>query len=318
MTVLLLTWVNLNTFFVGLQLLKDVFENIKFVGGQWNELMQTAIAFHSLSHFTLTATQLNLLFLEILNYSKKIRYWYSLFATSTYFFFQREKNIGKFLVRSSFQTSDQPESFECACSRHKSNVEKKSELKRSMKITDHFACTSANDIYCIPCTYCKKLYIRGTGRRLGDRFREHLRDVEKNDKDASQPVSRHFNLRNHSKQHMAVCGLSLRLGSSESRTLESTEPQRLYSKGGLLRSLDFLIKSLWLSGGAWSQESKGLRFDSSWEFFSQFSLCPTLVTIKNIYIFVRVYVCYNKQCLKNFVVLLYKTHAELQSDNLFE
>ena len=60
-----------------------------------------------------------------------------------------------------------------------------------------------------------------TGRRLGDRFREHLRDVERNDKDASKPVAGHFNLPNHSKQHMAVCGLSLHLGSSEShKTLE--------------------------------------------------------------------------------------------------
>ena len=65
------------------------------------------------------------------------------------------------------------------------------------------------------------IYIGETGRRLGDRFREHLRDVEINDKDASKPVARHFNLPYHSKQHMAVCGLSLHLGSSESRkTLE--------------------------------------------------------------------------------------------------
>ena len=56
---------------------------------------------------------------------------------------------------------------------------------------------------------------------LGDRFREHLRDVERNDKDASKPVARHFNLPNHFKKHMAICGLSLHLGSSESRkTLE--------------------------------------------------------------------------------------------------
>ena len=57
--------------------------------------------------------------------------------------------------------------------------------------------------YCITCTLCKKLYIGETGRRLRDRLREHLRDVEK---DASKPVARHFNLPNHSKQHMAVCG----------------------------------------------------------------------------------------------------------------
>ena len=84
-----------------------------------------------------------------------------------------------------------------------------------------FTCSSANVIYCITCTYCNKLYIGETGRRLGDRFREHLRDLERNDKDASKPVPRHFNLPYHSKQHMAVCGLSLHLGSSESRkTLE--------------------------------------------------------------------------------------------------
>ena len=65
------------------------------------------------------------------------------------------------------------------------------------------------------------LYFGETGRRLGDRFREYLRGVERNDKDASKPVARHFNLPNHSKQHMAICGLSLHLGSTESRkTLE--------------------------------------------------------------------------------------------------
>ena len=69
--------------------------------------------------------------------------------------------------------------------------------------------------------FCKKLYIGETSRRLGDRFREHLRDVEKDDKNASKPVARHFNLPNHSMQHMAVCGLSLHQGNTESRkTLE--------------------------------------------------------------------------------------------------
>ena len=64
------------------------------------------------------------------------------------------------------------------------NANKISGPKRSIKIcfTDHFTCTSANVIYCITCTYCKKIYIGETGRRPGDRFREHLRDVERNDK----------------------------------------------------------------------------------------------------------------------------------------
>ena len=99
------------------------------------------------------------------------------------------------------------------------NVEKLSGPKRSIKITDHFTCTSTNVIYCITCILCKKLDIGETGRRLGDKFREH--DVEKDNKNASKPVARHFNLPNHSKQHMVVCGLSLHQGSTESRkTLE--------------------------------------------------------------------------------------------------
>ena len=53
------------------------------------------------------------------------------------------------------------------------------------------------------------------------RLPEHLRDIEKDDQNASKPVARHFNLPNHSNQHMVVCGLSLHQGSTESRkTLE--------------------------------------------------------------------------------------------------
>ena len=89
--------------------------------------------------------------------------------------------------------------------------------KRPVKITDCFTCTSANIIYCTTCTLCKKLYIGETGRRLGDRFREHLRDVRKNGKDASKPVARHFNLPNHFKQHISICGLSLHQDTIDSR-----------------------------------------------------------------------------------------------------
>ena len=85
--------------------------------------------------------------------------------------FKRDKNIGNFLVRSAFQTSNQAGTFKCAHARCKTcpficNVEKLSGPKRSIKITDHFTCTSTNVIYCITCTLCKKLYFGETGRRL--------------------------------------------------------------------------------------------------------------------------------------------------------
>ena len=72
------------------------------------------------------------------------------------------------------------------------NVEKISGPKRSIKITDHFTCTSANVIYCITSTLCKTFYIGETGRRLGDRFREHLHDVEKDDKNAFKVAQNSF------------------------------------------------------------------------------------------------------------------------------
>ena len=136
--------------------------------------------------------------------------------------FKRDKNVGNFLVRSAFKPIEKPGTFKCARSRCKTcpfvqNADKISGLQRSVKITDRFTCTSANVIYCITCTLCKKLYIGETVRRLGDRFREHLRDVKKDDKDASKPVARHFNLPNHSKEHMSICGLSLHQGTTVSR-----------------------------------------------------------------------------------------------------
>ena len=148
---------------------------------------------------------------------------------------KRDKNIGNFLVRSAFQ-SVQPGTFKCARARCKTcsfirNVEKISGPKRFIKITDHFTCTSPNVIYCITCTLCKKFWIGETGRRQGDRFREHLRDVEKDDKNASKPVPRHFNLPDHSKQHMVVCSLSLHQGRTESR--KTVEQKFIFEIGTL-------------------------------------------------------------------------------------
>ena len=75
------------------------------------------------------------------------------------------------------------------------------------------------------------LYIGETGRRLGDRFREHLRDAKNNDNDASKPVSKHFNLPGHSFENMVVCGLRLHLGNTESR--KTSEQKFIFQIGTL-------------------------------------------------------------------------------------
>ena len=146
--------------------------------------------------------------------------------------FKPDKNVGNFLVRSALKTNEQPGNLKCARSPYKIclftiNTNKISEPRRSVKITDRFTCTSANVIYCM--TY--KICIGETGRRLGDLFREHLRDVEKNDKDASKPDARHFNLPIHSKKDMAICGLSLHQGTTESR--KNLEQKFIFQSGTL-------------------------------------------------------------------------------------
>ena len=75
--------------------------------------------------------------------------------------FKLYKNIGNFLVRSSFQTNDQPGIFRCAHSWCKTCpfihiVEKMLRTKRPIKITNHFTCTSISVIDCITCSYYKK------------------------------------------------------------------------------------------------------------------------------------------------------------------
>ena len=95
---------------------------------------------------------------------------------------KRDKNIV-------LKSDNQPGTFNCGCKRGNTcpftrNADKITGPKRLIKITDRFSCTTANVIYCMICTLCKKIYIDETGRRVGDHLREHLRDVERNDKDA--------------------------------------------------------------------------------------------------------------------------------------
>ena len=134
-------------------------------------------------------------------------------------YFDQIKGQGNFLVRnlSAFKLNNQPGTFPFKRTRCKTCpfISKKVKISgpnRSVQVTDHFTC-----IYCITCTLCKAIYIGETGRRLANRFREHIRDVEVNNTDASKPVARHFNLRNHSHHNMTICRLSLHHRNTESR-----------------------------------------------------------------------------------------------------
>ena len=94
--------------------------------------------------------------------------------------------------------------------------------KSNFVIRHNFTCTSTNIIYCISCSKCCKLYIGETGRRLSDRFAEHLRSVRNNDVD--KPVARHFNAANHSISDMKICAISPISGGNDSRKRHEKRP----------------------------------------------------------------------------------------------
>ena len=62
------------------------------------------------------------------------------------------------------------------------------------------------------------LYIGETGRRLGDRVRDHLYDLRKND--LSRPVSCRFNSSNHSISDFVAFGFSVINGGNNCRKMK--------------------------------------------------------------------------------------------------
>ena len=150
--------------------------------------------------------------------------------------FKRNRNLRNSLVRSSLPSNLEPGTFNC--SRKVCNtcpfINSKTHIRGpngSYQVNDHFDCTTSNIIYCITCTLCNKLYIGESGRKLGDRFREHLLDVKNKGSDLSKPVARDFNLPGHSHEHMEICGIYLHLGNNETR---KRKEQRLIFKLGTL------------------------------------------------------------------------------------
>ena len=70
---------------------------------------------------------------------------------------------------------------------------------------DRFTCVSEGVIYIIECKKCGSLYVGETGRRLGDRFREHRRAVINKKQDSE--VACHFAADGHSIEDMSVAGV---------------------------------------------------------------------------------------------------------------
>ena len=158
----------------------------------------------------------------------------NIFTQRPLFSFKKDRNLRAFLVKGILPCDKEPGTFRCSRKRCLTCpfVAPRTSVtgpKSTINITDHFDCTTSNIIYCIQCSHCNQLYIGETGRRLGDRIRDHLYDIRNND--LSKPVSRHFNSSNHSISNLVAFGISRISGGNDCR---KTKEMRLIHALGTL------------------------------------------------------------------------------------
>ena len=146
----------------------------------------------------------------------------AIFTDNTLISFRRNKNIRDSLIRSAMKQNSPLPAATFSCSRDccytcpfLSQNTSICGPNCNFLVPHNFTCTSSNIIYCISCNKCSKLHIGETGRRLSDRFAEHLRSVR--NKDVDKPVAQHFNSANHSISDMKVCAISSSSGGNDSR-----------------------------------------------------------------------------------------------------
>lgn len=109
-----------------------------------------------------------------------------------------------------------------------------------LTINSKYTCTSYNLVYFIKCRTCNKVYIGETGRRLGDRFKEHLRSSLTNN---DLPVGRHFASPGHVSTDMLVS--VIRSGSRNTQDRRRFEAMIIFKHktlhpGGLNTDFAFL------------------------------------------------------------------------------
>ena len=131
----------------------------------------------------------------------------SIFTNNPLISFRRNKNMRDNLVRNALRQNLPAPAGTFPCSRARCYT--------CLFLNSATSISGPKSNYCISCSKCCKLYIDETGRRLSDRFAEHLRSIRNNDIDKS--VARHFNAANHSISDMKICAISPISGGNHSR-----------------------------------------------------------------------------------------------------
>ena len=150
--------------------------------------------------------------------------------------YRRDKNLRDFLVHSTSGSQRPLDAGSFPCRRPRCQtcqyITSQTVLhgpKRSHTIQNRFTCQSENVVYCITCRRCTTMYIGETGRRLRERFGEHLRSIR--NRSPVLPVAEHFNSANHTIDEIRVCGVKQCSGSNTSR--KRREMQLIFELGTL-------------------------------------------------------------------------------------
>ena len=144
--------------------------------------------------------------------------------------FKNEQNFKQVLVRSKLKSVELPGTFPCGHTRCNTCpfVIQTNQLAGpigSINLNGSFNCISQHVIYAILCTKCSAIYIGETGRRLGDRIREHLRHVRNNT--TSSDVSIHFNADGHDINDLSVLVIKSVFDITKRRLAEAKLIRRL-------------------------------------------------------------------------------------------
>ena len=125
--------------------------------------------------------------------------------------YRRDSNLRDSLVRSALDnttvTNEARGTFPCSRTRcnkcaHTNASASIATPGGHITVQSKYTCVGENVVYAIKCRICNKLFIGETGRRLGDRFREHLRSTRLSGTDL--PVGRHFTSPGYSIGDMLV------------------------------------------------------------------------------------------------------------------
>ena len=140
--------------------------------------------------------------------------------------YRRDNNLRDSLVRSHLNDTtasvEDRGTFPCGRSRsntcaHTNASPTISTLGGHITINSKYTSTSYNVVFVIKCRTCNNVYIGETGRRRGDRFREHLRSTRQSNTDL--PEVRHFASPGHASADMQVSVIHSGFRDTQNRRL---------------------------------------------------------------------------------------------------